>query len=120
LKNKILEYIMLVELAIVQVIGFVENEHWFSMLNFMKTKLWLTMNLELVVHMLSQKFFILQNFPFGVAIKNWKDNKFWYGAKSWHLNYYKLASCFFICILPNIYLLFIYDICLTFEFLDNK
>jgi hypothetical protein len=27
LKNKILEYIMLVELAIVQVIGFVENEH---------------------------------------------------------------------------------------------
>jgi len=39
LKNKILEYIELVELAIVQIIGFVEDEHCFSMLNFMKTKL---------------------------------------------------------------------------------
>jgi hypothetical protein len=39
LKNKILEYIELVELAIVQIIGFVEDEHCFYMLNFMKTKL---------------------------------------------------------------------------------
>jgi hypothetical protein len=55
LKNKILEYIKLAELAIVQVIGFVEDEHWFFMLNFMKTKLWnwLTMHLEIVIHMLS-------------------------------------------------------------------
>ncbi len=40
LKNKILEYIKLVELAIVKVIGFIEDEHYFSTLTFIKTKLW--------------------------------------------------------------------------------
>jgi hypothetical protein len=37
LKNKILKYIKLVELAIVKVISF-EDEHYFSTLTFMKTK----------------------------------------------------------------------------------
>jgi hypothetical protein len=32
LENKILEYMKLVELAVVQVIGVVEDEHYFSML----------------------------------------------------------------------------------------
>jgi hypothetical protein len=35
LENKILEYIKLVELVVVQVIGFVEDEHCFSTLTFM-------------------------------------------------------------------------------------
>jgi hypothetical protein len=39
LKNKILRYIKLVELAIVKVISFIEDEHYFSTLTFMKTKL---------------------------------------------------------------------------------
>jgi hypothetical protein len=39
LKNKILKYIKLVELAIVKVIGSIEDEHYFYMLTFMKTKL---------------------------------------------------------------------------------
>jgi len=52
---------MVVELAIVQVIGFVENKHYFSTLTFMTTKSWnqLTMHLELVIHMSSYKFFTL-------------------------------------------------------------
>jgi len=51
LKNRILKYIKLVELAIVKVIGSIEDEHSFFMLTFMKTKLWnrLTMHLELVI-----------------------------------------------------------------------
>ncbi len=53
LKNKIVKYIRLVELAIVKVIDFIEDEHYFSTLTFMRTKLWnqLTMHLELVICM---------------------------------------------------------------------
>jgi len=40
------------------------------------------MHLKLVIHMLSQKFIILQNFPFKIAIQNWMDNKIRYNAKS--------------------------------------
>jgi len=39
LKSKILKYIKLVELAIVKVIGSIENGHYFSTLTFTKTKL---------------------------------------------------------------------------------
>jgi len=61
LKNKILEFIKLVELAIVKVFGSIEDEHYFFMLTFMKKKLWnrLTMHLELVICMFKQKFFTL-------------------------------------------------------------
>jgi hypothetical protein len=36
LENKILEYIKLVELVVVQIIGSIENEYCFFMLTFMK------------------------------------------------------------------------------------
>ncbi len=38
LENKLLEYIKLVELVVVQVIGYIENECCFFMLTFMKKK----------------------------------------------------------------------------------
>jgi len=52
-ENKIPKYIKLAELVVVQVIGYVENECFFSTLTFIKTKLWnwLTMHLELVIYM---------------------------------------------------------------------
>jgi len=55
LENKILEYIKLVELVVVQVIGSIEDECCSSMLTFTKNKLQnqLTMHLELVIHMFS-------------------------------------------------------------------
>jgi hypothetical protein len=55
LENKIPKYIKLVELAIVQIIGFVEDKHCFSTLTFMTTESWdpLTMHLELVILMFS-------------------------------------------------------------------
>jgi hypothetical protein len=45
----------------VKVIGSIEDEDYFSMLTFMKTKLgnWLTMHLELDICMFKQKFFTL-------------------------------------------------------------
>jgi len=80
--KKILEYIKLVELVIVQVIGSVEDERCFSTLTFMKTKLQniLTTHVELVIWIFSQKFFTFRDFPFGEAIQNWKDNKTQYGV----------------------------------------
>jgi len=74
----------LAKLANVQVIDFVKDECCFAMLTFMKTKLQnrLIMHLELVIHMFRQKLFILQNFPFGTIIQNWKDNRIQYDAKS--------------------------------------
>jgi len=78
LEHQILEYIKLVELAIVQVIGIVKDERCFSTFTFMKNKQrnWLTMDLELVIQMFSQKFFTMENLPFGTTIQSWKDNKF--------------------------------------------
>jgi hypothetical protein len=67
LEVKILEYTKLAKLDVVQVIGSIENECFFSTLIFMKIKLRnrLTMHLELLIHMFS-----LKTIPFGVAIQN--------------------------------------------------
>jgi hypothetical protein len=42
----------------------------------------LVMHLKLVIHIFRQKFFTLQNFPFGAIVQNWKDNRIQYDAKS--------------------------------------
>jgi hypothetical protein len=106
LENKIIEYIKLAKFAIVQEIDFVKDEHCFSTLTFMKTKLQnqLVIHLELVIRMFCQKFFTLQNFPFGAVIQNWKDNSIQYDAKSRGLSFYQLSSCFFLCMFLNTYL----------------
>ncbi len=84
LKNKLLKYVKLVELAIVKVIGSIEDEHYFSMLTFMKTKLWnrLTMHLELVICMLKKSCCLCRTFLLEQLSKIWKDNIIWYGVKS--------------------------------------
>ncbi len=66
-----LEYFKLVEIAMVQVIGSVEDERCFISLAFGKSKLCnrLTTNLGLVVKMFSQKFYTLQNFPYAKAFE---------------------------------------------------
>jgi len=65
LKDRISEYFKLVELTIVVILGSVENEHSFSTITFMKSKLrnQLTINLDMVVKMYAQDFFTLQIFP---------------------------------------------------------
>ncbi len=79
--HQILEYINLIELLVMRVIGSIEDEWCFFTLTFMITKLrnWLTLLLELVIWTFNQKFFTMQNFSFGTTIQSWKDNKIHYG-----------------------------------------
>jgi len=67
LEVKIRKYTKLAKFDVVQVIGSIENECFFSTLIFMKIKLknTLTMHLELLIHMFS-----LKTIPFGVVIQN--------------------------------------------------
>lgn len=60
-----LEYLKLVELAIVMVLGSVENEKTFSIINFMKFNLCnhLTFHLDLVIILHAQKIYKLETFP---------------------------------------------------------
>jgi hypothetical protein len=61
-----LQYFKLVEIAMVQVLGNMEDEQCLSSLAFYKSKLrnQLINNLRLMVRMFSQKFFTLHNFPY--------------------------------------------------------
>jgi len=67
------EYFRLAEIAIVQVLGSVEDERCFSSLAFLKNKLRnsLDTHLELVVGMYSQKLFSLESFPYDDAHSEW-------------------------------------------------
>lgn len=64
----------LAKLAMVQVIGSVEDERCFFTLAFMKSILCnkLTTHLPLVVHMFAQHFYTIQNFPYGECIEQWR------------------------------------------------
>jgi hypothetical protein len=70
LSSSFLEYVKLVELAIVQIVGSMEDERCFSTLAFIKSKLQNrpTTHLPLVVRMFAEQFYILQNFPYGDCI----------------------------------------------------
>jgi hypothetical protein len=65
----------LAKIAIVQIIGLVEDECTFNTLSFMKSKLKnrLTNHLDLVIHMFSQHFYTFENFPYDVAIQEGKE-----------------------------------------------
>jgi hypothetical protein len=65
----------LAKVIAIQVIGLVEDEHIFNNLSFLKSKLRnkLTTHLDLVIHMFSQHSYALENFPYDVAIKEWKE-----------------------------------------------
>ncbi len=86
LKYRIYEYFKLIELAIVVILGSVENERTFSTITFMMSKLKnrLTINLDMAVRMYAQDFFTLQTFPFQTAITNWNKAKARYGLELQH------------------------------------
>jgi len=56
----------LVELAIIQIIDNIEDERTFSILTFMKSKLWnqLVGHLNIIIRMFTQDFFIKDSFFF--------------------------------------------------------
>jgi len=53
----------------------VEDEHTFSNLFFVKSKLrnWLITHLDLVVHMCAHDFYTIQTFPFYMAVLDWNE-----------------------------------------------
>jgi hypothetical protein len=65
----------LIELAIVQVIGNLEDEKTFSILFFMKSKLWnhFAWHLDIAICMFAQDFFTKETFPFHCVIKDLND-----------------------------------------------
>jgi hypothetical protein len=68
--KKILKYIKLAKLVVLQVIGFVEGDHCFLLLSFMKTKVWhqsTKVHLEFIIHIFSHKFF-------KVELSFWNNN----------------------------------------------
>jgi hypothetical protein len=69
------EYVKLVELAMVQVIGSVDDKKCFSILTFMKYRFSnrLTTHLPFVVHMFAQHFYTIHNFPYLECIEQWSD-----------------------------------------------
>jgi hypothetical protein len=79
--DKLLEYLKLVKLAIVMVLGSVEDENTFFNVNFLKSKLqnWLTIHLDLVVRLFAQKIYDLDSFPFYIIIREWGKDKMCYG-----------------------------------------
>jgi hypothetical protein len=68
------KYIKLVEIVVIQVLGFVENERTFSTISFIESRLQnqLSTHLNIFIRFYSQLFFILQNFPYDQAIAKWQ------------------------------------------------
>ncbi len=81
--QKLLEFLKVVQIAIIMVVGRVEDESIFPTINFMKSKLHnrLTTHLNLVVWMYVQNVYKLENFPFYIVIKEWGKDKLQYGIK---------------------------------------
>jgi hypothetical protein len=76
LRHGLSEYIKLAEIAVVLVLGSVEDEWTFSTLSFMKDKLRnrLQTHLPLVVSMHGQIFYDINTFPYEEAYTKWKKS----------------------------------------------
>ncbi len=75
LSNAFLEYLRVAKIAVVHVLGFVEDERCFSFVAFLKNKVQNKLNnhLHLVVSMYTQKFFRVNNFPYKDTYKMWSN-----------------------------------------------
>jgi hypothetical protein len=75
LVQKLNEYMKVVKIAMVMVLGSVDDERTFSNLAFMKSKLhnYLTTHLDLCVHMFTHNIYTVTNFPYDVVITTWKE-----------------------------------------------
>jgi ABC-type arginine transport system ATPase subunit len=77
LKERLSEFVNLVEISIVITLGSIENEWTFSNLIYIKNKLknHLTMHLDMVIMMYAQKLYFLGTFSFYTTIQDWQTNK---------------------------------------------
>ena len=80
---ELLEFMKVVEIAHVQVLGSVEDERTFNSLSFLKSKLrnQLTTHLDLVVDMFAQYFYTFNIFPYQVELTYWKTQRLCYGGE---------------------------------------
>jgi len=64
------EFMKVAKLVVVQIMGFVKDERTFSILTFMKTRLWngLCEHLNLVVCVFAQPFYMIDTFPYDDVI----------------------------------------------------
>jgi hypothetical protein len=71
---QMLKYIKLTKIAVIQVLGSIEDEWCFNTFSFMTNKLQnrLTTHLDLVICMFVQRFYTFENFPFHQTIEEWK------------------------------------------------
>jgi hypothetical protein len=77
LRHFFLEFFKLVEIAIVQMLGLMEDDQTFSTFSFMKSKLRNRFNehLNIVVGMYFQTFYSLNTFPYDTCFEDWKEKK---------------------------------------------
>jgi hypothetical protein len=77
LASKLSEWIKVAEIAVVTILGSVEDERTFSTLNYMKSKVRnnLQEHLDLVVRMYGQNFYDLKSYLIHDAISKWKEVK---------------------------------------------
>jgi hypothetical protein len=75
LRHSLSKWLIVAEIAIVMVLGSVEDERKFSTVSFMKNRLrnCLSSNLGLVVGFKSQKFFDIESFPYDAAFESWRN-----------------------------------------------
>ena len=69
------KYFKLAEIRVSLVLGFVEDERYFSNLKFLKScqRNKLEKHLPLVVRMFGQQYYTLENFPYKKALESWKN-----------------------------------------------
>jgi len=77
LANTFNQYVKLAEIAIIHVLGFVEDECCFSALNFLKNKVKnrLDANLAVVIGMKAQQVYTLSTFPYKECFQEWLKSK---------------------------------------------
>jgi hypothetical protein len=75
LRHALSEWLILAEIAMVIVLGSVQDQSTFSIVSFMKNRLRnrLSTNLGLVVGFKSQRFYTLDTFPYDSAYESWHD-----------------------------------------------
>jgi hypothetical protein len=73
--NAFPEHLKVVEIAMVHVLGFVEDERCFNFVAFLKNKVWNRLNnhLQIIVSMCTQMFFTLHNFPYEDTYEIWSN-----------------------------------------------
>jgi len=74
---RLFEFMKVVELTMVQIMGCVEDEKTFSTLTFIKIRLWnkLCEHLDLMVCMFAQPFYDVDSFHYNDAITTWTNEK---------------------------------------------